>query len=275
MKRFYGLPADKIDIKFAASRMLWVKNQAILRNHLHRLFKPSEHVITNTQLVRPREGFAHLYEGAVRRLERSGVRFELGARMQELTKSDGMFTLRTERADFRSKRVVSTIPLARIQSLCGIHSEETLSTVTLISLFYSFQGNRGFHDSILYNFSHDGCWKRLTVYSDFYGLCGGREFFAVEVNADHVQGSVEIAQQDFRRHVIANRLFVGDLKFEGSHTLSDAYPVYAEGADERAAKMIAVLGDLGVESFGRQGGFEYQPTARHTTLEAEAALSRK
>src|ERR1700682_4075212 len=54
------------------------------------------------------------------------------------------------------------------------------------SLFYSFSGERGFKESVLYNVSHAGAWKRLTVYSDFYGRVGGREFFAVEVNADHV-----------------------------------------------------------------------------------------
>jgi NAD(P)-binding Rossmann-like domain len=275
MKRFYGLPADKIDIKFAESRMLWIKNHAILRNHLHRWLKPSEHVSTNTQLARPREGFAYLYQGAARRLEESGVRFDLGTKLQNLKKSGEVFTLRTDRGCLNAKRVVSTIPLERVQSLCGISSDESLLTVMLISLFFSFAGKRGFDDPILYNFSHTGSWKRLTVYSDFYGRSDGREFFAVEVNADHVLGSVESAERDFRQHTAENGLFIGDLRLEGSHTLSNAYPVYTENADERAASAIAALRKLGIESFGRQGGFEYQPTARHTTLVAEAALSRR
>ena len=185
-----------------------------------------------------------------------------------------MFFLEIGHRCVAAGRVVSTIPLERIQNLCGIPSGERLQTVTLISLFFSFSGDRGFNHSILYNFSHAGSWKRLTVYSDFYGYSGGREFFAVEVNADHVLSSVATAEQDFRRHVSENGLFVGDLRLEGSHIVSNAYPVYTDGADEQAANAIAALRAIGIESVGRQGGFDYQPTARVSTLKAEAALRR-
>jgi hypothetical protein len=56
--------------------------------------------------------------------------------------------------------------------------------------------------------------------------------------------------------------------------LSQAYPVYSGGSGERARRAIAALRGFGIESFGRQGGFQYQPTARVSTLEAEAALDR-
>lgn len=273
MQRFYGIPAEKIDLEFAEKRMLWIKQGASFRIVLRSWIKPSANVVTNKQLARPREGFAYLYQGAAQRLERSGVTFVLGTKMQSLQKRDGMFFLEVGGKRFAASRVVSTIPLERIQNLCGMPSAETLQTVTLITLFFSFSGDRGFRYSILYNFSHGGSWKRLTVYSDFYGPADGREFFAVEVNSDHVLGSVERAEQDFRRHASENGLFIGDLRLEGSHTLSNAYPVYTDKADEQAANAIAALRELGIESFGRQGGFEYQPTARHSTLKTEAALS--
>jgi protoporphyrinogen oxidase len=274
MKRFYGLPAEKIDINFAEKRMLWIKEHASPRGAFRRWVMPAPKSAPNQQLARPREGFAHLYQGAVQRLERGGVTFQLGAKMQGLEKEDGIFFLETGSRRVAASRVVSTIPLERIQNLCGLPSDEKLQAVTLISLFFSFLGDRGFKESILYNFSHTGSWKRLTVYSDFYGKSGGREFFAVEVNADHVSGSVETAEQDFRRHVSENGLFVGDLKLEGSHIVSNAYPVYTEKADEKAARAIAALRGFGIESFGRQGGFDYQPTARVSTLQVEAALGR-
>jgi protoporphyrinogen oxidase len=274
MHRFYGLPAEKIDIKFAEKRMLWIKEHASLGAAFRRWLMPAAKSAPNQQLARPREGFAHLYQAAVQRLERGGVTFVLGAKMHSLQKKDDVFFLETGRRRVAASRVVSTIPLERIQDLCGLPSDLRLLTVTLISLFFSFLGDRGFKDSILYNFAHTGSWKRLTVYSDFYGKSGGREFFAVEVNADHVFGSVETAEQDFRRHVSENGLFVGDLRLEGSHILSNAYPVYTDKADERAANAIAALRTLGIESFGRQGGFDYQPTARVSTLQVEAALGR-
>jgi protoporphyrinogen oxidase len=273
MRRFYGLPPEKIDIKFAEKRMLWIKEHASLRGAFRRLMMPRPTSPVNQQLARPREGFARLYQGAVERLERSGVTFLLGARMCSLKKRDSMFILATGCGKVAASRIVSTIPLERIQDLCGLASEKKLQTVTLISLFFSFLGDRGFEHSILYNFSHTGAWKRLTMYSDFYGRSGGREFFTAEVNADHVFGSDEVAEQDFRQHVSENGLFLGDLRLEGSHILTNAYPIYTEKADQQAAHALAALRELGIESFGRQGGFEYQPTARVTTLQAEAALS--
>ena len=53
--------------------------------------------------------------------------------------------------------------------LCGIPGHEPLPSLTLISLFFSFAGHRGYAESVLYNFSNQGAWKRLTMYSDLYG----------------------------------------------------------------------------------------------------------
>jgi protoporphyrinogen oxidase len=275
MSRFYGIAAEKIDIEFAEKRMFWIREHARLRNLVRHLLKSRKKTKANTQLARPREGFAHLYQPSVRRLEKSGVTFLLGEEMQSLKKDGDVFVLQTASRRVALSRVVSTIPLDRIQKLCGIVADERLKTVTLISLFFSFSGDRGFQQSILYNFSHAGAWKRLTVFSDFYGKCEGRDYFTVEANADHVTNSVDAIERDFRRHVSENGLFVGDLKLEGSHITSNAYPVYTAKADERAANIVAKLRTFGIESIGRQGAFDYQPTARVTTLEAEIALSRR
>jgi hypothetical protein len=153
-------------------------------------------------------------------------------------------------------------PIERALDLCGLPHEGSLPTVTLASLFYSFAGDRGYAESILYNFSHEGAWKRLTTYSDFYSRAEGREFFAVEVIGDQVECSIERAADDFRTHTAKNGLFVGDLRLEGSLVLSQAYPIYTDGAGDRAERAIASLREFGLESFGRQGGFQYQPTDR-------------
>jgi protoporphyrinogen oxidase len=277
MKRFYGLPPEQIDIKFAESRMLWIKEHASLRRWLPFSRGPnrrrqSKDSVPNRQLARPREGFARLYQAASDQLEQHGVKFLLGTDMRSLQKEGGVFVLDAGGRRLVAKRVVSTVPLPRVQRLCDMHLDENLRTITLISLFFSFSGTRGFGYSILYNFSHAGAWKRLTIYSDFYGPIDGREYFAVEVNADHVSGSVEAAAEDFRRHTSENRLFDGDLRLEGSHSISNAYPIYTDHADQRAASAISRLKEFGIESLGRQGGFDYQPTSRDTTLKAEAAL---
>ncbi len=169
--------------------------------------------------------------------------------------------------------MVSTIPLPIIARICGLGADLGLEAISLVSLFFSFSGRRGYAPSILYNFSMEGAWKRLTTYSDFYGPADGREYFAVEVIGSHVQNSWQQAAADFRRHTESNGLLIGDLRLEGHHSLDHAYPIYSGNAAEKATAAIAALRAFGVESFGRQGGFDYQPTARVSTLVAETALT--
>lgn len=281
MERFCGLPADRIDLEFAEKRMMWISehasaakaSQLVLRAAVSgRSTSAEAPPRSNRQLARPREGFAHLYRPAVERLTCSGATFALGTRPESLRKADGVFRLRIGRDEITAERVVSTIPLDLALDLCGAPSRNRLPTVTLVSLFYSFRGERGFTQPILYNFAHAGVWKRLTMYSDIYGRSGDREFFAVETPADHHEARAAELADDFRRHTAQHRLFCGDLRLEGHHVLRNAYPIYAGGAGERAAAGIAALRALGVESLGRQGGFAYQPTARVSAIEAEAAL---
>ena len=68
-------------------------------------------------------------------------------------------------------------------------------------------------------------------------------------------------------------MFRGDLKLEGSHVLTNAYPIYSKGAAQNAAQAIARLKSFGIESIGRQGGFNYQPTARVSTIDVETAIA--
>jgi protoporphyrinogen oxidase len=273
MERFYGLPPERIDLHFAEKRMSWIREYASLDNPMFKRRMTPDTSPPNCQLARPKAGFPHLYDIATHRLQKDGVDFSLGVDLKSIERIDDGFVVRTPKGTFAAKRLISTLPLPMTLALCGVPFEKPLDTVTLISLFYSFSGERGFDSSILYNFSYDGPWKRLTVYSDFYGLSNGREYFAVEVNADHVDGSVEQGDGQFRAHTQKNGLFSGDLVLEGSHVLQNAYPIYVHGATEAAAEAISALRAFGVESIGRQGKFDYQPTARDTTLKAEMALA--
>jgi hypothetical protein len=200
------------------------------------------------------------------------VRFLLGADLRCLRRVPDGFVLQVGEQHVPARRVVSTIPIDHVQDLCGLAPPRRLPTVTLISLFFSFAGERGFADPVLYNFSHGGAWKRLTVHSDFYGRVDGREYLGVEVIADEARDTAEAAEKDFREHVAENGLFTGELQLEGSHVLPHAYPIYTDGAGEDVERAIAALRAFGIESLGRQGGFEYQPTARVSTHVAEAAL---
>lgn len=271
LARFYGIPPAEIDLEFARKRMLWISEHASVRSLSRKLLTRRRPGVPNRQLARPRGGFGPLYAVAAARLERSGVEFRLGSRAERITQQASGLQLVLDGGTIDAGRVVSTIPVDRCLGLCGI-PRPPLSHAALLSLYFSFEGERGFGESILYNFSHAGAWKRLTVYSDFYGRVHGREYFTAEVVAEHVGRSTDRAVDDFTRHVRANGLFRGDLHLEGDEMLDNAYPIYRAGADRRAAEGVAALRAFGIESFGRQGAFAYQPTARVSTREAEASL---
>lgn len=276
MERLYGCRIDQIEMVFAESRMAWVHEQTRPRAVAERLWRALRSLPPpapeNVQLVRPRGGFAELYAPVAGDLAARGVRFALGRQLEHIRPTACGFEIETAQGTIRAGQVVSTIPVHRVMSLLGL-APPPLPTVTLVSLFYSFRGNRGFEDPIVYNFSYQARWKRLTVYSDFYGPVGDRQFFTVEVVPD-AAGPITHADADaeFRAHVRDHALFDGDLVLEGHHVLEQAYPVYVDGSDDRAAAARARLKRLGITSFGRQGAFRYQPTARASTLEAEAAL---
>lgn len=270
MERFYGVATEEIDIDLAKKRMMWISEHASVRNLIAR-YTQHHGPPTNRQMARPQAGFQPLYMLAVKRLQSLGAEVLLSAGTQKIEKVGGQFLLHTNGRRIMTNRIVSTIPIERSEELCGLPTAHRLETITLIGLFFSFSGQRGFSQSIIYNFSHEGAWKRLTMYSDFYDLNNGRQYFGAEVIAGG-GWTVEQAEIDFREHARANGLFLGDLKLEGSQILENAYPIYRKGAAQHAATAIQNLRRFGIESFGRQGGFNYQPTARASTVEAEAAL---
>jgi hypothetical protein len=275
MRRFYGIAPEEIDLDLATKRMGWISEYASLIRLAKRMLKKKVRAgPTNRQLARPKEGFSELYSAAVDRLAREGVVFKLSAQPRRIEKTHEGFQVILSDGILSGARVVSTIPVATAAKLCGTAPISGLDTITLITLYFSFSGARGFDQSIIYNFSHLGAWKRLTVYSDFYGRINAREYFAVEVVTGQVR-SVEEAEADFRRHAAGNGLFTGDLKLENSQVLENAYPIYSKGAAQNAAQAISTLRTYGVESLGRQGGFNYQPTARVTTIEIENAMAAK
>jgi protoporphyrinogen oxidase len=278
VRRFYGVPADLIDINFAEKRMGWIADAASLKKRLARLMGYKDPWNTTQSFVRPREGFAHLYKAAGDRIAQGGGVIRLGQHLLGIRRIDDHFMLSTSDGEIEADEIVSTIPLHQTLALCGLPNLYPLPTLTLVTLFFSFEGERGFDTYILYNFSDSGAWKRLTMFSDAYGRIGGREYFGVEINHDGgapAASSEAAAKQDaeaFMADIRDKGLFKGDLKLEGHHILNNAYPVYVHGAAEHAAQAIAALKAFGIRSIGRQGGFDYLPTARQTTLVVEEAL---
>ena len=273
MERFYGVKADEIELDFAKKRMGWISDAASLRNRFQRMLKRKSGRQKVQQFVRPRAGFATLYDLARRSLEEQGAVFFLGESVVGIEKVGRAFCVRSERDTWEGNRLVSTIPLQQLPSLCGMDDSPKLSSVELASLFFSFEGKRGFKYSVLHNFSSAGRWKRLTMFSDFYGTVENREYFGVEVNLPKSDSGIDQLAQDFITNVRDRGLFDGDCRLEGFMTTANAYPVYTGGATEEARRILQKIHGYGIESVGRQGGFDYLPSAANTTAVVEAALA--
>jgi len=272
MERFYGVRPEFIELDFAQKRMTWISDAASLRRRLKwalRRKKPSAKV---QAMVRPYEGFARVYEAARRSLETRGASFFLGESITGISKTQDAFRISSAARCWQGSRLIGTIPIRRQLALCGLPDAPQLSAVTLASLFFSFEGQRGFSQSILYNFTDRGRWKRLTMHSDFYGRAAGREYFGVEVN---LRSGDEIADvvNDFLESSRAFSLFKGDCRLEGTMQTENAYPVYTDGATAAAARAIAALEQFGIEAFGRQGGFDYLQSTAYVTAAVAKALA--
>jgi protoporphyrinogen oxidase len=275
MERFYGVKPEAIEISFAEKRMNWISNAASLRRYVKGLWKLNKYSPKARQLVRPRTGFATIYAAARSSLERGGAVFLLGEPIVSITNVANEFTVCTKSQTLRSGRIIGTIPLRTMLSLCRLDDAPQLTSVALASLFFSFKGDRGFPHNILYNFALSGRWKRLTMFSDFYGTADGREYFCVEVNMRSSGDEINQLAEDFITDVQNWSLFKGKCVFEGYQITANAYPVYTAGASEAAQKAITKLRHFGIEAFGRQGGFDYLPSTWATTIVVQNALSNK
>jgi protoporphyrinogen oxidase len=275
IERFHGVPARELDKVFAEKRMGWIAEGASIRKRAARLFGHRETWEGWQSFVRPREGFGKLYTAARSSLEAAGAHFALGEKLTRIEKVGPTFRIVTPVGEYSTERLISTIPLSTALKACGMEQGGELPMVELVSLFYSVGGERAFDSTVFYNFSDTGRWKRITVYSDYYGKANGRQYFGVEVNAgrpgagSEAQDSAEALHADFIADIRLKGVFEEEPRLEGHHRLRHAYPVYLKGAAERAQQGIDTLKRLGIETLGRQGRFDYLPTARHVTQAVE------
>lgn len=212
--------------------------------------------------VRPSEGFEALFDPVRRMLVALGVRFELGAPIRRIRREGGSYLVTTDRAEFRGCCVVSAMPLDTChRAVFG--KESGLKSLDILTLFVSAQSIPASFGTVIYNFHAQGRWKRATVYSRLYpGLGAGREFMSVELTLPHGGAAdPEEAFADLSNHLGGLNLGVGDLRLEGYEVIKSAYPYNLTGQADAATPVLKSLEDFGIVAVGRQGRFEYLPTA--------------
>jgi protoporphyrinogen oxidase len=267
IERLYQVEDQDIDIQFAHKRLDCIQSTGSLRKIASKKFQGKISVlappVATSALVRPKEGFSKIYSELQQLLLADGVNVGLEREVKSIKKvvKNQQQKFEIEFADQTTKiydGVVSTIPIPVISRLIGQPLQKKLKTVTLLTLFYRFQGDLNYDYNVLHNFTDEGAWKKITTFSHYYGKQEGDDYFSVEITLDQdASPDIDQQQQEFEEHVQGLGLFAGELKLQGSKLTPNAYPVYLNDNVDEIIVAKNQLKDWGLFLAGRQGEFDY------------------
>jgi len=270
IERLYLAPDSTIDLEFATKRMAVVARSGGLRRNAMRLarglasgrwareaFRP----ITAPRVrVRPAAGFPVAYRAIGASLGELGVAVRCGTTLTAIERDADGFTLVTDKGRERFDQVFSTIPLEVAARLLGMEGFELPEYVDLYSLFFELAGEPAFPHNVLHNFTDTGRWKRLTVFSRYYGPLDGKHYLAVEGTArQHASEETTLRDgtADFEDWMRRHGLLPGELRYLGGVVTRRAYPVYRRSAARGVEQLKDDLRRRGLLLAGRQGSFDY------------------
>ncbi|MEP7217836.1 MAG: FAD-dependent oxidoreductase [Bacteroidota bacterium] len=279
IQRFYRTSDDTIDLEFGRQRLPGIRNECSLRNNARkiasRIFQRDFADQHWRCYVRPPEGFNRAYSTIGDILVARGVTIRAGREIRSINRRGDQFDVRFDDSERLSyDRIISTIPIATALDYIGRPIERDLEYMTLNSLFYRFRGEPGYDSAFLYNFTHDGDWKRITNFSHYYGPSRGDSYFSVEstLRAGEPR-TLEEERDSFERHISRFPILRGVLDYQGGRTTPNAYPFFRRGDTERIGTARARLTEFGLELVGRQGTFTY--STAHQTAENAVAVAGK
>lgn len=280
IERFYAVPHDEVDLEFALQRLDALPERCSLRRNAGRMARESfdRSVAEKTWgcYVRPEKGFGAVYTLIEEHLRSQGVAITYGAGITRVEKREQKYIIYRDDVEPQEyDLIVSTIPVGIMMRLIGRTMAKPPTMINLLSLCYRFNGDLGFSNAgMLYNFTDRHLWKRLTLFSDYYGPApNGDHYFVVECThrADDPTTAEELAA-DFEKHVDGLPIFNGELRYLESIFTRNAYPFLSGDDLASVATAKAELNDFGVAMTGRQGGFRYMTS--HMTALAAQELAR-
>ena len=261
IERLYGIPDHQVALQLTEQTLVRIRDYTPLR-----LLRDRVRAWTGragpprTMLVRPAEGFGAVWAAVGEDLAGRGVCIRLDAEVQRVERGPGGFALRVDGGSRPYDAVVSTIPIPVMLRLLGETPAMKFENAAMLSLFY--RGGVRPDAAFLYNFSRRGRWKRITVFSRFYGPADGADWFTVEVTApDTSPAALAELRADFEAHARDAGLTEGVPALVGQHVTERAYPVFRVGDPERVQAERRRLEAHGIGLSGRQGRFEYLSSA--------------
>lgn len=259
IERLYGVPDSEVGIEFASQRLGYIENfvKDRLRARTRQLIsRRVQHSKPDAFLVRPREGFGFLYGRIRELLEQSGVRVHLNCPLQFIRKVAKGYELQLGEHVHHYDEVVSTVPIPVLLRLAGESLQSRVEHMGLLSLFY-----RGMflpEAAVLCNFTYESRWKRLCVFSYYYGRSGGEDFLTVEVTGSDLSPARQRElSADFEEHAMRHRLFRERPRLLSAVVTEHAYPIFRRGHTENVQRESELLGCLGIRTVGRQGNHKY------------------
>ena len=262
IKRLHDLPDSEIDLEFAKHRLKTIGDQALRKlasRHAARAFRRftgPRSSVADPILVRCESGYRAIFDRIRDELQALGVRISTGVRLTSIRQVGRQFHLKGNGIDAVYDRVVSTAPIPATLRLIGLNPNAEVTTRSLLSLFYRGRIRGGANN--YFNFTHEGAWKRVTVFSDFYGRRDGDDYFTVEITvAAADDAATERLQAEFERHALSLGLLEGLPRLVGCRLTPNAYPIYRAGQMHEIEAEKQRIRDFGVEIVGRQGNFDY------------------
>ena len=263
---FNGVPPDRIGREFYDSRMRFVHHatslkqvmrsvtRALFRRRMNKTPKPPLH-------IRPPEGYDVLFNRIAVHLTERGVTIHKQCELRRVSGMAGAMRVEAGNEVFEADTVVSAMPLDSLHKAM-FDVPTGLESLDLLSLFVSSEWLHPETGNVFFNFHPEGAWKRATIYSRLYpGTGEGRDYFTVEVTVPPgTTADSQAAFDAFSNHA-ADLGFARGLRLEGSHLATSAYPVYSSNGAVSAPDILRRITDAGVLPVGRQGRFEYLPTA--------------
>jgi len=258
IKRLYKKEDIEVDVKLGYSRIKNISNYSF-RNIIRRLAKLDSDNLFNAKkrkyYVRPESGFKDVFAELEKHLQNKEVQINKNCNIRSIQKTDNGFTVSTTDDNYTFDRIISTIPFSITQKLTGIETGYRPSFMKLLNLFYKAECH--LDANVIYNYTNFGEWKRITIFSKYYGLEEKQDYFTVEitVNAEE-EVSVESHREEFEKLVKKYDL-AKNLEFQGSKIIPYAYPVFKVGETQIADQELKKIKDFGIDLVGRQGTFEF------------------
>ena len=277
---FNGVPPEQIGEAFYDERMKFVHHATKLgravRSAWRSLRGKAFRKTPRARLrIRPRVGYHVLFDQIAADLREHRVEIVTSAEVQRITGAPGPMQVVTSKGTFIGDQVIGAMALEGLHQACtGCPSG--LKTLDLLSLFVSAESVSTEAGTVLFNFHAEGGWKRATFYSRLYPDPSiDREFFTVEITVPPEKTQdPETAFERLRAHWTTLGL-ARDMRLEGAHLSPGAYPLLLPGQGGKVQEALDRVTAAGVLPVGRQGRFEYLPTAGGVITRTRQEIEQK